>query len=112
MFDDVDARRDPKRSRRDLVGASPSTGCGPRVVAVPCPRSRGGDVEPPSSQGHDLMPWWNRDPAVRAIRQLVERMPQRASVDLTGASTMLALVLGSTNESTTVMDLASQTIVR
>ncbi len=58
------------------------------------------------------MPWWSRDPAVRAIRQLVERMPQRASVDLTGASTMLALVLGSTNESTTVMDLASQTIVR
>ncbi len=54
----------------------------------------------------------NRDPAVKAIKQLVERMPNHVVVDLTPGSTMYGLVLGSTNESTTVMDLASRTIVR
>jgi hypothetical protein len=39
-------------------------------------------------------------------------MPPRASVDLTGGSTVYGLVLGSTNESTTIVDLASQAIVR
>ncbi len=54
----------------------------------------------------------NRDPAVRATKRLIERTPQRASVDLSGGSTVHGLVLGSTNESTTVVDLASQAIVR
>ena len=58
------------------------------------------------------MPLLSRDPAARAIKHLVERMPQRASVDLTPGSVVHGLVLGSTNESTTVVDLASQTIVR
>jgi hypothetical protein len=55
---------------------------------------------------------WRRDPAAKAIKQLVETMPQRLSVDLTPGSTVYGLVLGSTNESTTIVDLASQTIVR
>ncbi|HET9089697.1 MAG TPA: hypothetical protein VFN54_05290 [Acidimicrobiales bacterium] len=58
------------------------------------------------------MALFSRDPAARAIRQLVERMPHYPTVDLTPGSTMFGLVLGSTNESTTVVDLASQTIVR
>ena len=58
------------------------------------------------------MPLLSRDPAARAIKHLVERMPQRASVDLTPGSVVHGLVLGTTNESTTVVDLASQTIVR
>ena len=58
------------------------------------------------------MALFNRDPAARAIKRLVERTPQRATVDLTPNSTVHGLVLGSTNETTTVVDLASQTIVR
>ena len=58
------------------------------------------------------MALFNRDPAARAIKRLVERTPQRAAVDLTPNSTVHGLVLGSTNETTTVVDLASQTIVR
>jgi hypothetical protein len=58
------------------------------------------------------MPIFNRDPAARANKRLVERMPQRSSVDLAGGSTVYGLVLGSTNESTTVVDLKSQAIVR
>ncbi|HUY43122.1 MAG TPA: hypothetical protein VMU98_05100 [Acidimicrobiales bacterium] len=58
------------------------------------------------------MALFTRDPAARAIRRLVERTPQRASVDLTPESVVLGLVLGSTNESTTVIDVASQAIVR
>lgn len=58
------------------------------------------------------MALFSRDPAARAIRQLVERMPHYPTVDSTPGSTMFGLVLGSTNESTTVVDLASQTIVR
>lgn len=54
----------------------------------------------------------NRDPGARAIKQLVERMPPRPTVDLTPGTTMYGLVLGSTNETTTIVDLASQTIVR
>lgn len=53
-----------------------------------------------------------RDSAARATKRLIERTPQRASVDLTGGSTVHGLVLGSTNETTTVVDLASQAIVR
>ncbi len=53
-----------------------------------------------------------RDPAARAIKRLVERTPPRPTVDLTPGSAMVGLVLGSTRESTTVVDLASQTIVR
>lgn len=58
-----------------------------------------------------MSPLW-RDPAARAIKRLVERTPARATVDLTPGSEMFGLVLGSTRESTTVVDLASQTIVR
>src|ERR1700684_2103955 len=54
----------------------------------------------------------SRDPAVRATKRLIERTPQRASVDLSGGSTVHGLVLGSTNESTTVVDLPSHAIVR
>lgn len=53
-----------------------------------------------------------RDPTTRAIKRLVERTAQHPTVDLAPGSTMFALVLGSTNESTTVIDLASQAIVR
>lgn len=55
---------------------------------------------------------FSRDAAVRANKRLVERMPQRSSVDLSGGSTVFGLVLGSTNETTTVVDLKSQAIVR
>jgi hypothetical protein len=58
------------------------------------------------------MPVFSRDPAVRANKRLVERMPQRATVELTGGAPVYGLVLGSTNETTTVVDLKSQTIVR
>jgi hypothetical protein len=54
----------------------------------------------------------SRDPAVRATRRLITRTPQRDTVDLSGGATIYGLVLGSTNESTTVVDLASQAIVR
>lgn len=55
---------------------------------------------------------FGRDPSTRAIRRLVSRTPQRGTVDVTPGSTMTGLVLGSTNETTTVVDLASQTLVR
>lgn len=58
------------------------------------------------------MALFSRDPAVRAIKQLVERTVYHPTVDLAPNSTMFGLVLGSTNETTTVMDLASHTIVR
>jgi hypothetical protein len=58
------------------------------------------------------MALFSRDPAAKAIKRLVERMPQRSSVDLSPGSMVFGLVLGSTNETTTVVDLASQTIVR
>jgi hypothetical protein len=58
------------------------------------------------------MALFNRDPTARASKRLVERTPQRPTVDLTPGSTMFGLVLGSTKETTTVVDLASQTIVR
>jgi len=58
------------------------------------------------------MAWLSRDPSARALRKLVRRMPQRSTVDLSEGSTVFGLVLGSTNETTTVVDLASQTIVR
>ncbi len=58
------------------------------------------------------MALFSRDPAVKAIKHLVERMPHYPTVDLTPGTTMFGLVLGSTNETTTVMDLASKTIVR
>jgi hypothetical protein len=54
----------------------------------------------------------SRDPAVRATRRLISRTPQRDSVDLSPGAAVYGLVLGSTNESTTVVDLASQAIVR
>jgi len=58
------------------------------------------------------MALFGRDPAAKAIKRLVEGMPQRSSVDLSPGSTVFGLVLGSTNETTTVIDLGSQTIVR
>ncbi|HQU27398.1 MAG TPA: hypothetical protein PLS29_10265 [Acidimicrobiales bacterium] len=53
-----------------------------------------------------------RDPAVRATRHLITHMPQRDAVTLVGGSSVHGLVLGSTNESTTVIDLSSQALVR
>ena len=53
-----------------------------------------------------------RDPAVRATKRLITSTPQRDSVDLRSGASIYGLVLGSTNESTTVIDLASQAIVR
>jgi hypothetical protein len=58
------------------------------------------------------MALFGRDPAAKAIKRLVESMPERSSVDLSPGTTVFGLVLGSTNETTTVVDLASQTIVR
>lgn len=58
------------------------------------------------------MAWWRRDQAARAIKRLVERTPQTNVVDLTPGTTVFGLVLGSTSETTTVIDLASHTIVR
>ncbi len=58
------------------------------------------------------MALFNRDASTRAIKRLVEQMPQRSTVDLSPNSTVYGLVLGSTNEMTTVVDLASQAIVR
>lgn len=58
------------------------------------------------------MPLLSRDPAVRATRRLITRTPQRDTVDLSPGAAVYGLVLGSTNESTTVVDLASQAIVR
>ena len=58
------------------------------------------------------MALFGRDPAVKAIKHLVERMPHYPTVDVTPGTTMFGLVLGSTRETTTVMDLASRTIVR
>ena len=58
------------------------------------------------------MALFGRDPAAKAIKRLVERMPERSSVDLSPGTTVFGLVLGSTNETTTVVDLASQKIVR
>ncbi len=55
---------------------------------------------------------FSRDLSVRALKKLVQRMPQRGTVDLSPGSSVFGLVLGSTNETTTVVDLASQTIVR
>lgn len=53
-----------------------------------------------------------RDSAARATRRLITGTPQRDTVDLRPGSTVRGLVLGSTNESTTIVDLASQAIVR
>ena len=53
-----------------------------------------------------------RDPTVRATKRLITSTPQRDSVDLRAGAPVYGLVLGSTNESTTVIDLASQAIVR
>jgi hypothetical protein len=53
-----------------------------------------------------------RDDVVRGIKKLVESIPPLAQVDLTPGSTTYGLVLGSTAESTTVIDLASKAIVR
>lgn len=58
------------------------------------------------------MALFNRDPAAKSIKRLVTGMLQRPSIDLTPGATMYGLVLGSNNESTTVIDLESHTIVR
>lgn len=54
----------------------------------------------------------NRDPAARATKRLIERTPRSANLVLESGSVVYGLVLGSTRESTTVVDLASQAIVR
>ena len=53
-----------------------------------------------------------RDPAARAIKQLVEGMPSRTDVSVVPGSHVFGLVLGSTTESTTVIDLASHAVMR
>ena len=58
------------------------------------------------------MALFGRDPTIRTTKRLITRTPQRSSVDLTPGSSVHGLVLGSTNESTTVVDLASQAIGR
>ena len=59
------------------------------------------------------MPIFTRDAAARANKRLVERMPQRSHGRAwPGGATVYGLVLGSTNETTTVVDLKSQAIVR
>ncbi|NNN00333.1 MAG: hypothetical protein HKL86_00705 [Acidimicrobiaceae bacterium] len=58
------------------------------------------------------MALFSRDPATRAIKRLVEGMPQRSTINLTPGNVVFGLVLGSNNESTTVVDLESQAIVR
>jgi hypothetical protein len=55
---------------------------------------------------------WRRDPAAREIKHLVERMTTSSVVDVTPGTTVFGLVLGSTSESTTVIDLHSHSIVR
>ena len=45
-------------------------------------------------------------------RRLVHKTPQSQFVDIEPGSTMLAIVLGSSNSITTVMDVASRSIVR
>ena len=54
----------------------------------------------------------NRDPASKAIKHLVERTPHHEEVNLSPGSKVFGLVLGSTNETTTVVDLTSQSIMR
>jgi hypothetical protein len=58
------------------------------------------------------MALFRRNLEARAMRRLVDNAPRRSTVDLTPGSTMYGLVMGSTNESTTVLDLSSQAIVR
>ena len=53
-----------------------------------------------------------RDPASKAIKHLVERTPHHEEVNLSPGSKVFGLVLGSTNETTTVVDLTSQSIMR
>lgn len=53
-----------------------------------------------------------RDQTSRDIKALLENIVEVDQVDLTPGSTVRGLVLGSTNESTTVIDLASKAIVR
>jgi len=55
---------------------------------------------------------FGRDPAAKATRRLIVTTPRRASVALTPGATVHGLVLGSTHESTTVVDLASNALVR
>jgi hypothetical protein len=55
---------------------------------------------------------FSRNSSARATKRLIHRTPHRASVELQGGAKVFGLVLGSTNDSTTVIDLASQTIVR
>ncbi len=46
------------------------------------------------------------------MKRFVRELPNQETVDLTPNSTMYGLVLGSTSDSTTVIDLASKAIVR
>jgi len=54
----------------------------------------------------------NRDPASKAIKNLVERTAHHEEVNLSPGAKVFGLVLGSTNETTTVVDLTSQSIMR
>ena len=58
------------------------------------------------------MKFFNRDPASKAIKKLVEKTSHRDEVNLSPGDKVFGLVLGSTNETTTVVDLSSQSIVR
>jgi hypothetical protein len=54
----------------------------------------------------------SRDQSAKALKRLVESTPRRATTAPVGGDTMRGLVLGSTNEATTVLDIASGAIVR
>lgn len=53
-----------------------------------------------------------RDTTSRDVRKVIDDVAKRSAVDLTPGSTMVAVVLGCTNEMTTVLDVASEAIVR
>lgn len=53
-----------------------------------------------------------RDPTERTVKSFVEGIKARSSLDLTPGRSMFGLVLSSTAESTTVVDIASGAIVR
>jgi len=55
---------------------------------------------------------FRRDPSARAIKELVEGMASRSEVPDQPGAHVFGLVLGSTTESTTVVDLASHAIMR
>jgi hypothetical protein len=58
------------------------------------------------------MPLFRRNNPTRVTKKFVERLPERDSPDYSPSSTMFGLVIGSTNETTTLIDLKSKALVR